>query len=84
MQSHNSSTSSLLCQKALAADPNLLMRLKTGEQQRVVLDPGRDRAHGLAMDCQSIRQRRHFPEEAHSAEELQFPVALARIVYRVN
>ena len=38
----------------------------------------------LSTDCREIRLRNYFPEEPLSEAEADFPIAFARIVYKVN
>ena len=37
----------------------------------------------LSSDCRAIKMRHYFPEEPLSEAEAQFPIAFARIVYKV-
>jgi hypothetical protein len=38
----------------------------------------------LPMDCESIFRRNYFQTKAASSKELQFPIAFARVVYKVQ
>ncbi|TMS33341.1 hypothetical protein L596_001099 [Steinernema carpocapsae] len=58
--------------------PFFVKSQKTSE--RITLDPQEE----LAMDCVSILNRHHFPNEPLSQEEAQFPIAQARLVFKIS
>lgn len=66
----------LNCERVLLNDVEYI-REKT--RHRIVYKDSVD----LKTDCASIKNRNYFPERPLTNQEAEFPIAYARIVYRV-
>lgn len=66
------------CARIIANDTHYISSVA---KSRIIYKEENDQT--LPLDCPSIRSRNYFPNRSMSDEEKKFPVAFARIVYKV-
>lgn len=74
---HPEATRNLQCSRFFQNDTDYIKKYSI--KRLVSKDPV-----DLPMDCESIHRRNYFPSKAASKEEANFPIARAKIVYKVS
>lgn len=69
------------CQRILTGDSKYV---KEQAKRRLTMAKGTEQEVDIPMDCASIRARQHFVDTPLTDRERQFPLAYARIVYKVG